>query len=153
MSTVSGPMMVSLKKDDILSVEGDIDHDLYFIHKGSLLICVTKGSQLNPVAKLEAKEYFGEISFFDRSPRSATVFALEDTMLVRIPAKELDKQIPQWLFTLSKHVARKIRKVDELIKNKGLKKKKVVGINALSIEEQTRYFQILKKHLEERDKS
>ena len=65
MNNLSGPLSHELKKDDILCLEGEFDHDLYFVHKGELLVCVLKGSQITPLAHLEAGEYFGEMSFFD----------------------------------------------------------------------------------------
>ncbi|MEK6625118.1 MAG: cyclic nucleotide-binding domain-containing protein [Bdellovibrionota bacterium] len=147
MSNLSGPLSHELKKDDILCLEGEgeSDHDLYFIHRGELLICVLKGSQVTPLAYLEQGEYFGEMSFFDRRPRSATVIATQDCELVRIPVNELEKQFPLWLYTLATSICTKIRHVDELIRVKGIKKQNVKGIRPLDMKEQTHYFQLIKK--------
>ena len=66
MSKLKGPLTVNLNKNEVLCREGDEDIDLYIIHEGKLLICGLKGSQVTPLAYLEAGEYLGELSFFDQ---------------------------------------------------------------------------------------
>ncbi len=150
MSHLTGPLAHELKKDEVLCLEGEHDHDLYFVHSGELLVCVLKGSQVTPLATLGKGEYFGEMSFFDRQPRSATVIALADSELVRIPVKEVEKQFPLWLYTLATSICKKLRHADEVIRVKGIKKHSTKGIQPLDMKQQTHYFQLIKKAREQR---
>jgi len=138
--------LVELKKDDILCMEGDQDSDLYIIHSGKLLICVRKRSEITPLAYLESGEYFGELSFFDQDARSADVIAVEDSVLVRIPQAELKKQFPEWLVTIGRSMTKRLRLADEVIRAHGIKRKNAKNMQPLKIEDQGRYFRLLKEY-------
>ncbi len=140
---LQGPLTRSLKKDDVLCRAGDKDSDLYKIHKGQLIVCLTKGTQVIPIAFLNAGEYFGELSFFDQKPRSAHVIATEDTTLIQIPILELKKHMPKWLLTMAKSITAKIRITDQIIREKGLSKRQTIHMKPLSIEEQRHYYSLI----------
>jgi CRP/FNR family cyclic AMP-dependent transcriptional regulator len=146
---LSGPMSLNLSAGEIVCAAGEEKHDLYIIHSGKLMVFVTKGTQVTPVAYLEGGEYLGELSFFDGMPRSAHVVAIEDSSLIKIPSEELGKQFPNWLITLAKSITSKLRHTDEVIRTKGIRKKNVETINALSIEEQRHYYQLLKDYADQ----
>jgi len=148
---LSGPLAVNLSRDHILCLEGETNCDLYLIHHGTLMICTIKGSQIIPLAYLGAGEYFGELSFFDHLPRSATVIVMEDTSLVKIPVKEIERQFPKWLFTMAKAISKKIRHADHLIQSHGIKKKNIKSIQSLDMQEQTRLYQLVKKEKAKRN--
>lgn len=146
MNNNPGQLMVTLKKDQILCLAGDLDTDLYIIHSGKLMVCVNKGTQITPIAYLTKGEYFGELSFFDSQPRSAHVISIEDTSLIRIPVDEKEKQFPRWLLSIAQSLTKKIRRTSDIIRVKGIRKKNVETIKPLSIEEQRHYYQIIKNH-------
>jgi CRP/FNR family cyclic AMP-dependent transcriptional regulator len=141
----SEDLKVELSKDQVLCKEGDEDHNLYQVTKGKLLVCVLKGSQVNPIAYLGAGDYFGEMSFFDRSPRSATVVTMEPTTLIKLPVDSINTFVPNWLITVFKSQIQKIRHADELLKSKAIKKSSGDGIKPLSIDEQARIYKLIKK--------
>lgn len=140
----SDELKIELEKDQVLCHEGDQDHSLYQVTKGKLLVCVLKGSQVNPIAYLNPGEYFGEMSFFDRSPRSATVITVEPSTLIKVPVDSINTFIPNWLITVYKSQIAKIRHADELLKNKAIKKSSSSGIKPLSMEEQAKIFKLIK---------
>ena len=144
MGLEKGQLLVKLKKDEVLCLQGDPESDLYIIHSGKLMICVNKGSAVTPVAYLGPGEYLGELSFFDGSPRSANVICVEDCELIKIPRQELAKQFPKWLIKVAQNVTKQLRLVDEIIMSKGIKRKNVQSIKPLEIGEQGRYFKIMK---------
>ena len=113
------------------------------------MACFTNGTQVTPVAYIEAKEYIGEMSFFDKEPRSAHIITVEPSTIIRIPVGEINSQMPQWLVTLAKSMTRNIRETDRLIAEKGTKKRKnLTTIEPLSIDDQRKYFQIIKDYKE-----
>lgn len=138
--------MVELKANQVLCLEGDQNSDLFIIHSGKLLVCVRKRSEITPLATLEAGEYFGELSFFDQGVRSADVIAMEDCVLVRIPQEELARQFPQWLVTIGQSMTKRLRLADEVVRAHGIKRKNTKAMQPLAMEEQGRYFRLLKEH-------
>lgn len=138
-------LIVNVAKDELICKEGDLTRDLYKIVSGELLICSRKNKMVTPIAYLTDGAYFGEFSFFDGQLRSADVIATEDTTLIKIPLAELKKQFPRWLLLTSKSMTKKLRLMDDAIRNKGIKKKNVDNIKPLSSEEQKRYFDIITK--------
>lgn len=67
--------------------EGQPDNDIYIIMSGEAR--VLKNGQ--PVAKLTAGQFVGEVSFITREVRSASVEALTDMILVRIDKNTFQK--------------------------------------------------------------
>jgi CRP/FNR family cyclic AMP-dependent transcriptional regulator len=137
---------VSLKKDDVLCIEGEQNNDLYYVHSGQLMICVHKNSMVTPLAHVGPGEYIGELSYFDGLPRSATIIALEPTTLIKIPSHFLKKHFPSWLSMVAQYMTKRIRTLDEVIKDRGIKKKHSTSIQPLTIEEQRHYYELIKNH-------
>lgn len=138
-------LIINVEKDELICKEGDLTRDLYKIISGELMICSRNNRMVTPLAYLTDGEYFGEFSFFDGQLRSADVIATEETKLVKIPLAELKKQFPRWLLLTSKSMTKKLRLMDEVIRDKGIKKQNVDNIKPLSIEEQRYYYDIINK--------
>jgi len=137
---------IKLKKNDVLCMTGDINHDLYYIISGNLLICVNQKRQITPIAYLGPNEYLGELSFIDHMDRSAHIIAFEDSEVLRIPSAEFKTQVPRWLRRIAKKITAKIRLMDEIIQQNGIRKKNVESIQPLSIEDQRTYFNSLEEY-------
>lgn len=137
------PEEIKLQNYDLLFGPGDTATDLYYIQSGKVLIFVQKGSQITPLAYLEKGEVIGELSFFDHEPRSAGVICLSDCSFIKIPSEIVEAKFPDWLRILALNLTSKIRKSDELIRQKGMRKKNLQTIKPLSIEEQTKIYRKL----------
>lgn len=135
---------MNVKKDQLICREGEPSGDLYKVISGKLMICSRNNSMVTALAYLERNEYFGEFSFFDEMKRSADVVAVEDSTLIKMPEDKLKKQFPRWLMIIAKSMTRKMRTMDEAIKKKGIKKRKS-SPDALSIDEQRYYYEIIMK--------
>lgn len=135
-----------LKKDEILFLAGEKEKCLYIIQKGKVMVFVQKGSEIIPIAYLGQGEYIGELAFFDDEPRSASIMAIEDTVLKKYSPEEMNTHFPPWLKTIGFQLTRKIREGDELIRAKGIRKKNLESIKPLPIAEQTRYFKLVDQH-------
>lgn len=78
----------------IIIAEGDQGEDIYVILRGRVRIVVdmevNHELRIRPgIFELEAGEVFGELALFDRGPRSASVIAVSDCLLARIPGEGL----------------------------------------------------------------
>jgi CRP-like cAMP-binding protein len=149
-NTIQGGLTVNYKQHDVVCAAGENIFDLYIVTEGKLLVMVNKGTQITPLAYIEKNEYLGELSFFDLLPRSAHVVCLEDTTLIRIPDIEITRQVPRWLTTIAKNITTRIRNVDDLIAAKGIRKQKAESISALTIDEQTHFYNIIEKYCVEK---
>lgn len=143
-----GPLTLNLKKGELVCAAGEEKCDLYIIHSGKLLIFGNDKTKITPFAFLGAGEYLGELSFFDKMPRSAHVICVEDTTLIKIPVEELNQQFPSWLITIAQSITSKLREADDLIRKKGIRKKNVDTIAPLNIDEQREYYSSLQNYLE-----
>lgn len=68
-------------KDSVIFSEGDFADEMYFIDSGRVSIVIQEFTQKESVGELGPGEYFGEMAFFSGDRRSASVIALEDTVL------------------------------------------------------------------------
>ena len=145
MSMNNKAQKVLVKKDQVLCRQEDQSYDLYFVLKGKLLVCTRSGRMVTPIAYLEDNQYFGEMSFIDKLPRSADVIAMEETELLQIPNDIMKKNFPTWLLIMAKSMTNKLRNLDEVISSKGIKRKNVQTVQPLAIEDQRHYYQLLEQ--------
>lgn len=144
-----GPSTKTYVKDQIVCAAGEDDHKLYYIESGKIMIFVTSGTQVTPLAYLEAGEYFGEMGFFSPAPRSANAIAIEECTMVQIKIEDLDQQFPAWLRRIATSMTNKLRQSSNIIRDKGIRKKNVETIKPLSIDEQRHFYAILNKYKEQ----
>lgn len=71
---------VSYKKDEVIVEKNEIGTCMFIIYSGS--VKVHDGEHM--LAQLQSRDFFGELSLLDTEPRSASVTALEDSLLLRI---------------------------------------------------------------------
>ncbi|MDA8094749.1 MAG: cyclic nucleotide-binding domain-containing protein [Betaproteobacteria bacterium] len=69
---------MTLRKDDILSDIGDVGDDLYFVVQGEISLTFGDGAQEKEIVRAGAGEMLGEMSFFDKQPRSVRLVAKMD---------------------------------------------------------------------------
>ena len=139
---------IRLKKNDIIFAEGESDFNLFYISSGKVMAFLIHGTEVTPVAYFKRGDFVGELSFFDKSPRSASLVCLEETVLKKYNYQKSKNQFPAWTITLAESITKKIRNFDELIKNHGIRRKKTESIKPLTIEEQRHYFGLLKEYKE-----
>ena len=68
--------------------EGDEPDDLFAIVSGSAEVHTGEGTDDHVVATLDEGDYFGEIGLLEKRPRTATVIAVEDSSLYRVPGAD-----------------------------------------------------------------
>jgi CRP-like cAMP-binding protein len=92
--------------------EGDIQQTIYWIVEGEVYVTRRVGDRYKVLATLGKGEFLGEMSFFDKSVRSATVIAKGDVqvlMFTRENFADIYAASPQWMRRLLTSLARRIR--------------------------------------------
>ncbi|MCB0379388.1 MAG: cyclic nucleotide-binding domain-containing protein [Bdellovibrionales bacterium] len=116
MGTDKSKRIVKLKKGEELFREGDSPDAMYIIHKGRLAITKQKGKSHITLAELKPGDLLGEMAFFDKSPRSASVVAItNETEVIELPFIALDQQyaaLPQWVKSIMKAVNGHLRRAN-----------------------------------------
>src|SRR6202451_4929678 len=82
----------SFKAGDIVFSQGEKGSSMYIVQSGAVQIYLTSaGKDAPPVVlkDLHTGEYIGELAIFDDKPRSASVRALVDTVLLELTREEL----------------------------------------------------------------
>ena len=139
-------LKIGFKKGDMIFSAGEEDDGLYLLDSGRLMVFVNEKDKITPLSIIGPGEYLGEFSFFDQGPKSAHVVCLEDSVVFKISLSAFRDQIPDWILTLGRHQAEKVRRANDLIAKKGIRRKKAQTVQALSISEQRKYYQILQEY-------
>ncbi len=106
------------KDGDTIFEENSIGKEMYIILTGNAKVIKKKDGVKTTLATLEEGDFFGEMSLFDNSPRSATVKALGDIKLLEINQKNFLKKIsrdPSLAFRMLEKMSQRIRNSDEII--------------------------------------
>jgi CRP-like cAMP-binding protein len=99
--------------------EGEPSKAMYLVQKGTLSVRKMKGSVHVEIARIYSNEVLGELSFFDRMPRSASALALTEVELLEIRFDSLDPvydKVPAYLKTIVAAVAERLRRANDTIR-------------------------------------
>jgi uncharacterized protein (TIGR02266 family) len=93
-------LFLTIKKEtytagDVIFREGSHGLAVHILHSGKVEISKTVQGRKIVIAILGPGDIFGEMSFFDYSPRSATATALEDTVVELVDKDFLDREFNQ----------------------------------------------------------
>ena len=80
---------VVYEEGDVIFRQGDEGSSLFIIEEGAVEIGYGEGTGRVVLATLFNGQYFGELSLFDGSPRSATATALKHSELIRLDRDDL----------------------------------------------------------------
>ncbi|MBF0539107.1 MAG: cyclic nucleotide-binding domain-containing protein [Nitrospirae bacterium] len=83
----------SYKDGQAILKEGSFGEGTYMILEGKVRIIKTIQGELVEIARLEKGDYFGEMSFLDRQPRSASAVAEGNVVLGIIDKDFLEEEI------------------------------------------------------------
>lgn len=99
--------------------EGEPSTSIFIIKDGIVAVRKKKNAGFVEIAKLRSNEVLGELSFFDRLPRSATAVAVTKVTAIEIDFASLDNiysAVPPYFKTIMAAVASRLRKANETIK-------------------------------------
>ncbi|MGO8992838.1 MAG: DUF1003 domain-containing protein [Polyangiaceae bacterium] len=108
----------TLAEGEAACKEGDPGGEMYLVVDGAIDITVGKGPTSVVLASLFEGQYFGELSLFDKLPRSATATATKPTKLLRLGREELARFIgsnPEGAMTILAEMSNRMRKTNEMM--------------------------------------
>lgn len=107
--------MTTFQVGETLFLEGDESQDLYILVEGKA--GVLKGTKI--IAEISEKgSIFGEMSFLLGENRTATVKALTDLKVVRIPREEVSSflnEFPEVVRQFAKHLAKRLNETSQIV--------------------------------------
>jgi len=87
---------ISFSQGDILLKEGEVDDAVYIVVSGQVEVISERAfGRIKRVATIDEGSVFGEVSFFDSQPRSASVRAITEGQVLRLSHKSFEK-ISAW---------------------------------------------------------
>ena len=110
---------VSLRRGEILFAEGDEGDQLYVVIEGKIKLGRRSvDGRENLIAILGPGQMFGELSFFDPGPRSATATAVTDVELRSLGHSALNPVLqshPDVAYALLNQLAGRLRRTNEVV--------------------------------------
>jgi CRP-like cAMP-binding protein len=83
-----------LRKGQVLFREGDPGEEMFLVRDGTILVSKAVTGKVEQVlARFGSGDFFGEMSLFDRSPRSATIQAESEAALLVLDRQNLTELI------------------------------------------------------------
>jgi CRP/FNR family cyclic AMP-dependent transcriptional regulator len=109
----------NFKAGEYLFREGDISDTMYVVKEGIISVRKKKSAAYIEIGTIHSKEVLGELSFFDRRPRSASAIAITDVEALEIDFESLDKiytKVPDYIKTMMAAVAERLRRANDTIR-------------------------------------
>jgi CRP/FNR family transcriptional regulator len=110
----------TLKENEIIFWEGDYGDNVYFIKRGRVNIFLISGEGKEKTLRIFGEgEFFGEMSIFDKLPRSASARTMSETSLLIIPGNvilEMVKNNSDLSMKFIRELSRRMRIADIQIK-------------------------------------
>ena len=120
----SACVQVAVEEGEDLIVKGEPSVDLYIVTSGSFKVYDDTLGEDFVHAILDKGSVFGEMSFIDATPRSASVQAISNGTLLRMGRKEFDNLLASspdtamlFIFTLARVITRRLRDVNLALRN------------------------------------
>ena len=102
--------------------EGESQSSVFILLEGEAEVAILRGTQWFAVATLGPGSVFGELSFFDRLPRSARVTVLKDCSVLMISESSFERLRAQdadaalaFTFEMGKVLGRRLRDMNLLV--------------------------------------
>jgi CRP/FNR family transcriptional regulator, cyclic AMP receptor protein len=111
----------SFRAGDIVFSKGDVGSSMYVVQSGAVQIYLPSADKDAPpvvLKDLRTGEYFGELSLFDNKPRSASVRAMVDTVLLELTREELGEHLgrsPKAAMTILTEMGERLRETNAML--------------------------------------
>lgn len=80
-----------LRRGQILFREGEAGEEMFLVREGTILVSKAVTGKVEQIlARFGPGDFFGEMSLFDRSPRSATIQAETESLLLALDRENLN---------------------------------------------------------------
>jgi len=110
---------------EVVFSQGDAGSSMYLVRSGAVQVFLP-GRDAPPVVLKDVRtgEYFGELALFDAKPRSASVRALVDTVLLELTREELAEHLgrsPRAAMTILSEMAERLRETNAMLSQRAAK--------------------------------
>ncbi len=112
--------------EETIFVEGRPGDRFFIVQEGKIVLTKLSGQDSFEIGRSGPGEYFGEMSLFDDSPRSATATAAEDTLLLALDRdrlRSLAHQKPEVAWAFCKELGMRLREANERLRSLSVKLK------------------------------
>jgi signal transduction histidine kinase len=103
------------KKGKTIIKEGEKGNSLYIIHQGEVDVLKGIKKESEKVATLKPPSFFGEMSILENKPRSASIVAKKDTILLELRKEDFEELVnkyPKISMEIMKTLSSRIRETD-----------------------------------------
>jgi uncharacterized membrane protein len=117
----------SFKQGETVFAKGDSGSSMYIVQSGAVQIFLPPAEKDQPpvvIKDLRTGEYFGELSLFDDKPRSASVTALVDTVLLELTRDEFGEHLGRSrtaAMTILGEMAERLRQTNAMLSQRATK--------------------------------
>jgi CRP/FNR family cyclic AMP-dependent transcriptional regulator len=115
------------KAGDVVFSQGEAGASMYIVQSGAVQIYLASQDKDHPPVVLKdvrTGEYFGELALFDDKPRSASVRATVDTVLLELTREEFAEHLaraPAAAMTILSEMAERLRETNALLSQRATK--------------------------------
>lgn len=119
-SKVGAEHLIEVPAGEYVFHEGDLGTEMFIVHRGRVEILKRVGDDSSEaqLAVFEQGDFFGELSLLDDQPRSASVRALEDTVLIAVSGSTFIQMLsenPEVAVRMMRKLSRRLRHTDRLL--------------------------------------
>ena len=110
---------VDFKAGEYVFKEGDLGTDMYIIQEGKVAVLKHFQGEEKQLVQLSGGDFFGEMSVLEDLPRTASVKALEDCLLVKINGSTFDQMLrknPEIAVRMMRKLSRRLRETDQMLR-------------------------------------
>jgi CRP-like cAMP-binding protein len=103
---------------NIIFRENEMGSVMYIVKRGKVEVFKGRGKEKKAIAVLGEKAFFGEMALLEEAPRSASVMALEDSVLISIDKENFRQAIfeyPDIALEVLKCLSSRLREANEKI--------------------------------------
>ncbi len=114
----AGALGKSYHDGEVIVRQGEPGDCMYVIQKGKVEVVLEQAGRQVVLSTLGEGDFFGEMSIFDRQPRSATVRAAGEVRVLSVDRKNFLSRIhddPTIAFRLVQTLSRRVRELDEQV--------------------------------------
>ncbi len=119
--------LITVSKNDFLFRQDDVADAMYIVKSGKLSLVISDSETEQEVDTASMGQLLGEMSLFDKKPRSAGAKALIDSVVVKLPYAKLENELgtmPDWVKLVLRKLSEKIREANvKILINSSNKKK------------------------------
>lgn len=104
--------IIEYRKEDFVYREGDRADAFYCVATGRLKVSITAGAKQEDIEVIGRGKYFGVISILTGEAHSATVQAINDSIILKIPKDDFDKilkRVPRLYAYLGQALSRRLK--------------------------------------------